>query len=97
MCILRILVVGEYHIQSTALEFERKNLFYMREEILQLNEILPLKKMYLDHVLSHLTNNYFKEEEARYLFFLDLDFHDISKKVISLQESSPFVTSTFPV
>ena len=69
----------------------------MREEILQLNEILPLKKMYLDHTLSHLTNNYFKEEKARYLFFLDLDFHDISKKVISLQESSSFVTSTFPV
>ena len=69
----------------------------MREEILELNEILPLQKMYLDHVLSHLMNNYFKEEKARYLFFLDLYFHDISKKVISLQESSSFVTSTFPV
>ena len=69
----------------------------MREEILELNEILPLQKMYLDHVLPHLTNNYFKEEKARYLFFLDLDFHDIRQKVISLQESSSFVTSTFPV
>ena len=97
MCILRVLVVGEDYIQSTALEFEQKTCFYIKEEILQLNEILPLKKMYLDHVLSHLTNNYFKEEKARYLFFLDLDFHDISKKVISLQESSSFVTSTFPV